>query len=212
MAIDIKTERELCWSDLSKQAADKTAEITGGSLDVLIGNAARLSDGSGLVTFSQLWAEWHSPIRSRWRPVFARILLEAAELTQGRGSDPEALEAEVMASCKSNIVGTIHLFNLFTPLILKGQIKKVISISTGMVDDELTAEYNIDVNGPYSVTKSGQNTVVAKFSAEYAPKGVLFMSICPGVVDTGHMDPSKSKIEICLWKGLTESLNTDMSE
>jgi NAD(P)-dependent dehydrogenase (short-subunit alcohol dehydrogenase family) len=101
-----------------------------------------------------------------------------------------------MAGCKSNIVGTIHLFNLFTPLILRGQIKKVVSISTGMVDNELIAQYNVDVGGPYSVTKSGQNTVVAKFSAEYAPKGVLFMSISPGVVDTGNMDPSKCMSEI----------------
>ena len=84
------------------------------------------------------------------------------------------------------------------PLILKGKKKKVIIISSGMADDSLTAKYEIEGGGPYSISKSGVNTVVVKFSAEYAKDGVLFMSICPGIVDTGNFDNCKSAQSLAL--------------
>lgn len=98
-----------------------------------------------------------------------------------------------MEGCKTNIVGTVHLFNLFMPLILKGQQKKVVAISSGIADLDLTSKYDIDVSGPYAVGKAAMNIIVAKFSAEYAQQGVLCMSISPGVVDTGHFDPAQRK-------------------
>ncbi len=113
-------------------------------------------------------------------------------LHANRGSDPVALERELLDLYKTNVIGNVHLFNLFLPLILKGQKKKVIAITSGMADIELVAKYGIEVGGPYSVSKAGTNAVVAKYSAEYAKDGVLFMSICPGMVDTGHS--SKSEI------------------
>ena len=113
-------------------------------------------------------------------------------LHANRGKDPVALEQEILDLCKTNIIGNVHLFNLFLPLILKGQKKKVIAITSGMADIELISKYEIDVGGPYSVSKAGTNAVVAKYSAEYAKDGVLFMSICPGMVETGHF--SKSEI------------------
>jgi len=79
------------------------------------------------------------------------------------------------------------------PLILKGQQKKVIAITSGMADLELVRNFDIEVSGPYAVGKAANNMVVAKFGAEYAKDGVLFMSICPGVVDTGHFDPANCK-------------------
>ncbi|KEF51701.1 uncharacterized protein A1O9_12336 [Exophiala aquamarina CBS 119918] len=108
-----------------------------------------------------------------------------------RGKNPAALEEELLANCKTNLVGTVHLFNLFLPLVLKGQQKKVIAISSGSADLELISKFEIEVSGPYAAGKAATNVVVAKFGAEYAKEGVLFMSICPGVVDTGHFDPEK---------------------
>lgn len=63
-----------------------------------------------------------------------------------------------------------------------------------MADPDLVSKYEIEVSGPYATGKAATNMVVAKFSAEYANDGVLFMSICPGVVDTGHFDPTKRKL------------------
>ncbi len=77
------------------------------------------------------------------------------------------------------------------PLVLKGRVKKVIAISTGFADNDLTTKYDVAIAGPYSVSKAALNTVVAKFAAQYREDGVLFMAICPGVVDTG-MNTRKS--------------------
>lgn len=115
-------------------------------------------------------------------------------LTGTRGKDPTALEEELIAGCKTNVVGTIHLFNLFLPLILNGQQKKVVFISSGQADLDLISKYEIEVSGPYAVGKAATNTVVAKFGAEYARDGVLFMSISPGVVETGHFNPAERKL------------------
>ncbi|KIW13320.1 hypothetical protein PV08_08508 [Exophiala spinifera] len=144
-----------------KKASEDTAKITGGGLDYLIHNGARLSDDSAFFNFTQL------------------------------GENPEALEHEILAGCKSNVVGSVHLFNLFVPLILEGKKKKVIAISSGHADLDLITKYDVDTAPTYAVDKAALNTIVAKYSAQFRKDGVLFLSISPGVVDTGRLDPSK---------------------
>ncbi|KAK7714032.1 hypothetical protein SLS63_011836 [Diaporthe eres] len=146
--------------DSYEEASEATARITGGKLDYLISNGAYLHKESGLVNFGKL------------------------------GENPAALEEELLAGCKTNIIGNIHLFNLFLPLLLKGTQKKVVFISSGHADLDLISKYEVDITGPYALGKAATNVVVAKFHAEHAKHGVLFMSISPGVVDTGHFDPS----------------------
>ena len=97
----------------------------------------------------------------------------------------------------SNVTGNIHLFNLTIPLILKGRAKKIIAISSGLADLEISAKFDIFNNAPYSISKTALNMVVAKFSAQYASEGVLFMGISPGFVDTGHNDKGKGSSKIC---------------
>lgn len=65
----------------------------------------------------------------------------------------------------TNVLGNIHLFNLYTPLVLKGRIKKVIAISTGIADINLIAKYDIEGATPYSISKAALNTTVIKFAA-----------------------------------------------
>ncbi|RSL61037.1 hypothetical protein CEP54_006461 [Fusarium duplospermum] len=84
-----------------------------------------------------------------------------------------------------NVAGNIHIFNLYMPLVLKGRAKKVIAISSGMSDIEVIRQFDIEPAAPYAVRKTGLNVIVAKFAARYAKDGVLFMSICPGSVNTG---------------------------
>ncbi|KAJ5570290.1 uncharacterized protein N7459_009720 [Penicillium hispanicum] len=139
-----------------QNAAVGTAKITGGGLDYLIANA-------GLVT-----------------------QFDAYDPIGVLGQKPEVLEKGLMDCFRVNVVGNIHLFNLFMPLILKGQVKKIIAISSGQADLEVIPKLKIQVASAYSIAKAGLNTAVAKFSAQYSDDGVLFMSICPGMVDTGH--------------------------
>ncbi len=88
-------------------------------------------------------------------------------------------------------MGNIHLINIFLPLIKNGQTKKVVMISSGMTDENLTVELELFEGPLYSITKSALNMVTAKFQAEFKKEGIIFMGVCPGNVDTGHLNDRK---------------------
>lgn len=86
------------------------------------------------------------------------------------------------------------------PLILKGEKKKVITLSSGMADADLIIKYEIDLGGPYSISKAAMNLAIAKYHAQYAKDGVLFMGICPGSVSTGQWEGGKFSLsELMRW-------------
>ena len=93
-----------------------------------------------------------------------------------------------------NVISTVHVFNLFLPLIQKGTAKKVIALSTGYADDTLTREFEISVAPFYSASKAAQNTIVAKYHAQYKKDGILFLSLAPGTVDVGKYNACMSYI------------------
>lgn len=99
---------------------------------------------------------------------------------------------------RTNALANIHLFNLFMPQILKGQVKKVVTISSGMGDMDFTKDYDVLEAPLYSTSKAAMNMISAKFSAQYKEQGVLFLAICPGMVEVGHFDNSKSYSFVCL--------------
>lgn len=107
------------------------------------------------------------------------------------GKDPATLETELTEMFQTNVIGNVHVLNLFMPLILKGNVKKVVALSTGLADLEITRAHNLHENAPYAISKAALNMAMGKFSAEYAKDGVLFISICPGVVETGNLSDSK---------------------
>jgi NAD(P)-dependent dehydrogenase (short-subunit alcohol dehydrogenase family) len=130
--------------------------LTNGSLDYLIANAAWISQYSEYDGLYDL------------------------------GKDHVALNEDLRKHFEANIIGNINLFNLFLPLVLKGSIKKVIAISSGMADIDLIAKFDVANGAPYSISKAGLNAAVAKFSSQFRSQGVLFMSISPGLVDTAE--------------------------
>jgi NAD(P)-dependent dehydrogenase (short-subunit alcohol dehydrogenase family) len=95
----------------------------------------------------------------------------------------DACAAEVF---QTNVTGNLHLFNLFVPLVKKGKAKKVIAISSGVADIDLTNQCEIDVGPLYAASKAAMNIIVAKFNAEYKKEGILFLSISPGLVEVGR--------------------------
>ncbi|XXG96254.1 hypothetical protein Hte_002535 [Hypoxylon texense] len=101
--------------------------------------------------------------------------------------DSKALEEDLIEHFRVNTIGPVHLFSIFMPLILKGRSKKVIAISSGISDPEMTLKADIFQAVAYSISKAALNMAVAKFSAVYREKGVLVMAICPGAVDTGGL-------------------------
>ena len=114
-----------------------------------------------------------------------------------RGTEnPKGLEEDLIKLMKTNVIGNIHLYNLFMPLILKGTVKKVICITTGMADLELINDYDLVVGSLYASSKAAMNVVTAKFSAQYKKDGVLFLGICPGMVDVGAINPAECMIPL----------------
>ncbi|KAL5333467.1 NAD(P)-binding protein [Aspergillus crustosus] len=147
--------------DSLESAAASTATITGGGLDYLIANGAFLSSFDAF-----------DPI---------------SELVKNRKEFDEYLTKIY----KVNVIGNLHLFSLFTPLILKGTVKKVIHISTGHADPNWIRDLPVTTSAGYALTKAATNIVTDKFAAEFGKgkHGVLFMNICPGYVETGTIGP-----------------------
>jgi NAD(P)-dependent dehydrogenase (short-subunit alcohol dehydrogenase family) len=140
-----------------QKAAEATTAITSGSLDYLIANACYIPKRSSLEPFSVL------------------------------GQEPQSLTDELVDTFRTNAVGNVHLFNIFVPLVLNGAAKKIVTISTGMADLDLVTKYGVAEAGPYAISKAAMNMVAAKFQAEYEKDGILFISISPGLVDTGNI-------------------------
>jgi NAD(P)-dependent dehydrogenase (short-subunit alcohol dehydrogenase family) len=140
-----------------KQAAADTAAIVGDrGIDYLVANGALVSSLDG-----------YSPIGA----------------LKDKVEEVEAVSSQLW---QTNVVGNIHLFNLFLPLVLKGKTKKVIAISTGLADLDMTNELEAETGALYAASKAALNITVAKFNAQYKKDGVLFMSISPGLVDVGR--------------------------
>jgi NAD(P)-dependent dehydrogenase (short-subunit alcohol dehydrogenase family) len=148
------------------------------------------------ISMGSVTCECKAPISEQMLHLALRHVRGAVSTTHIRKSTDRTIRADKQAELdedlystfKTNVVGNIHLFNVFMPLILKGDKKKVIAISSGMADDSLTNKYAIEGGAPYSISKAAMNTAIAKFNAQYAEQGVLFMSICPGFVNTGQND------------------------
>ena len=103
-----------------------------------------------------------------------------------RKDKPDQVNAAFAQLSQTNIVGNIHLFNNFLPLVQKSTLKKVTAISTGIADLDLTNDCKVDIALLYAAPKVALNVIVAKFSAQYKKDGVLFLSISPGLVEVGR--------------------------
>ncbi|ETS80697.1 hypothetical protein PFICI_08226 [Pestalotiopsis fici W106-1] len=141
-----------------QKAAADTTTITNGSLDYLIANGAYVP-------------QWDA-----YDPI--------GVLAQ----NPKKLEQELTKLYTTNIVGNINLYNLFLPLVLKGQAKKVVAITSSLANLPTVNGLGLEASPLYAIVKAGLNMVSAKFSAQYKLDGVLFVSICPGMVEAGHFD------------------------
>lgn len=109
-------------------------------------------------------------------------------LALDRGDKVEELYEVSSKLFQTNAVGNIHLFNLFLPLVMKGKIKKVITISSGHADLDFINDLEVETSALYAASKAAMNVIVAKFNAQYKKDGVLFLSLSPGVVEVGHFD------------------------
>ncbi|KAL4981035.1 hypothetical protein BDW66DRAFT_146806 [Aspergillus desertorum] len=80
-----------------------------------------------------------------------RVAEELSGRTNVQGQKPD---------CPRRKLRQIHLFNLFTPLILRGTAKKVIAISSGHADFELVSKFNLATAPVYAISKVALNMAV----------------------------------------------------
>ncbi|KAK3309465.1 uncharacterized protein B0T15DRAFT_488195 [Chaetomium strumarium] len=138
------------------------AAITGGKLDYLIANGGYVPQ----------W-DAYDPIGE---------LAEEADMV-----------SEKLAKLyQTNIAGNIQLCRYFLPLILRGDVKKVIAFLSGLADLNSLNGLGLTNSPLYALTTAGLNVLMAKYSAQYKKDGVLFVSIWPGMVDVGHFDNAGS--------------------
>lgn len=84
------------------------------------------------------------------------------------------------------MLANIHIHDAFLPQILAGTTKKVAAITSGIADIDWINDYDIEELAINAMSKAALNVATAKFNAWYERDGVLFLSVCPGLVDTGH--------------------------
>jgi NAD(P)-dependent dehydrogenase (short-subunit alcohol dehydrogenase family) len=97
----------------------------------------------------------------------------------------EALHDDMHASLDVNVLGVVYSINAFLPLVLKGKVKKIVVISTGLADpDYAIAGEGNPVSITYASMKTALNMVVAKFAAELKAQDVKVLALSPGLVNT----------------------------
>lgn len=101
------------------------------------------------------------------------------------------MEKSCLDAYKSTVISNFHLFNLLLPLIRRGTAKKVVAISSGHADLDMINKVGVTSAVPYSMSKAALNILVAKFSGQYSREGILFLSLSPGLVDTGSEGKEK---------------------
>lgn len=92
----------------------------------------------------------------------------------------------MVGTFRTNVVGNINLINLAIPLLKQGTGKKVIVLTSGLGDPNLTADYDLFECPGYSISKTAVDMMVAKYHAEHHSSGLLFLAVSPGVVDTNN--------------------------
>ncbi|KAK7430946.1 hypothetical protein QQZ08_002475 [Neonectria magnoliae] len=152
-----------------KLAAEESGRILGGKgLDVLINNAAYVSGPTSLKSLQDL------------------------------EHDVQTVIDDVQKSFDINVVGVLKTVFAFLPLIQRGTLKKVVAISSGMGDIDLINETKLSNAAPYAMSKAALSNLFAKLNASYEDQGILFFSICPGLVDTAEGNGSLSSDDLAL--------------
>ncbi|PYI17217.1 NAD(P)-binding protein [Aspergillus japonicus CBS 114.51] len=140
-----------------KGAAAEARSILGSQglgLDVLIHNAAYVSEQTALTSINDY------------------------------ENNPKTIIEDAQRSVEVNVFGPLKVTLSFLDLVRQSRLKQVVAISSGMGDINMINEIQLANAAPYAISKGALNVLIAKLNAAYAGEGILFMSICPGRVDT----------------------------
>jgi NAD(P)-dependent dehydrogenase (short-subunit alcohol dehydrogenase family) len=139
-------------------AAEKIASLSGGSLDVLVHNAVAVD--------------------------MSVVALPPSAFTANKA---EMTVSAIDQALGTGVYGTLWITNALIPLIEKSQQKKIVHITSGMVDLDLIKSTGISYAVPYAIAKASMNILVAKYAAELKDKGIKVLALSPGWVNTADM-------------------------
>ncbi|EMD33080.1 hypothetical protein CERSUDRAFT_126259 [Gelatoporia subvermispora B] len=110
---------------------------------------------------------------------------------QANITDHVALKVQV------DVIGTIHTINAFLPLMSRGTTRRIIAITTGLADTNMTLLSGFASTGPYALSalsKAALNLVIAKYAAKHKDEGILFACISPGFGKTAQKFPTPEEL------------------
>jgi len=118
-----------------------------------------------------------------------------SNLTLTAFDDQDVLGQNLRDHFETNVIGVVYTINAFIPLLQKGSVKKVITLSTGVADLEFTLFTGNPVGGPYAISKAAVNLAVTKYAAQYKAEGFVFLALSPGLVNTSTKPPTPEELE-----------------
>lgn len=89
--------------------------------------------------------------------------------------DDPALLADFRSALTTNVIGPVITTNAFLPLLKKGTLKKVITLSSGLGSIDLTLKAGLSNQVAYSSSKTALEMVIVKFGCECLLRLLEFM-------------------------------------
>lgn len=98
---------------------------------------------------------------------------------------------------KVNALGAIHSIDAFLPLLRKSTPRKIAIISTSLGERDFVWKARISEMAAYSVTKSAEHMVMAKYAASLEAEGFIVAAVNPGGVDVSGTAKAPRECFIC---------------
>jgi len=108
---------------------------------------------------------------------------------------PDILTEDLTTSFSTHVVGPVLTTNAFLPLLRKGQLKKVISLTTGLAIPEMALASSMPKLTSYTITKCALEMVNVKYAVALKEEGFIFLAISPGVVNTATAPPTEAQMK-----------------
>ncbi|EJD36360.1 NAD(P)-binding protein [Auricularia subglabra TFB-10046 SS5] len=100
-------------------------------------------------------------------------------------ASPQVLIDDFRRVFETNVIGVILTTNAFLPLLRRGALKRVLTLSSGQGDASAVLSTANPYSPSYAVSKTALEMVGVKYAIKYKDEGFTFLTICPGPVKTG---------------------------
>lgn len=120
-------------------------------------------------------------------PFYSRILTATTIDNDNSSPDTKSLLTDFNAAFSTNVLGPVLTTNAFLPLLKKGSLKKVLTLSSGFGDEEFNLKAGTWQQSAYCASKAALDMVNVKFARKHLlspscvdSEEVLIDDICSG--------------------------------